>query len=363
MTASESLLVPRGVPAQLPSATLKGKPRWSVPHYLAIIGVPVLAWNAWTVIAWLVDGPTAVRGFSDEGSVSWYAAKAIEIGVVLASLAVVVYLVRNCRRAGQILTLEVMYCMVGATIFWSDYGMNTVQPIFQASSNFINVNNTCGHMPFVINPDCGRGPEPIVFFLLFETFLCLPLAIGVSKVVTRVRGRWPTLSTAQLFGLVMGIGILLSLSEIIMLALGIWTYAGPQWMSFSPGHGTQYHPVVLLQTGMFSGLMCAIYIFRNDKGQTIAERGLERHSPRRRKVITLMALYTCVQFTTWIPANVPLITMSFYQDGWPKLPAHLLNDVCDSTGAGETRYGPCPGSPGYRLPGRHSLPIGPADSP
>jgi hypothetical protein len=246
--------------------------------------------------------------------------------------------------------------MVGATIFWSDYGMNTVQPMFQASSNFVNVNNTCGHMPFVVNPDCGRGPEPLLFFILFETFLCLALALGVSKVVARIRNRWPGLSNRQLFGIVMGIGIVMSLSEIVVLALGVWTYAGPSWMSFSPGHGTQYHVVVLLQTGMFAGLMSAIYIFRNDKGQTIAERGLERHSPGRRKAITLMALYTCVQFTTWIPANVPLITMSYYLDGWPKLPSHLQNGACDGPGVTGTHYGPCPGSPGYRLPGRHSLP-------
>lgn len=330
--------------------------RWSLPHYLALAGIPVLVWNAWTVIAWLTDGPEAVTQFRDRGSVSWYAARVIECGVVLASLLVIRYLVRGCRRAGRVLTFDVMFCLVGATIFWSDFGMNFFQPVFVASSNFVNVNNPCGHMPFVVNPDCGRGPEPLLFFPLVETFLVLALAIGVSKLVSRARSRWPGMSPAQVFGLIMAIAWTFSLFEVVILALGVWGYAGPRWMSFSPGHGVQYHAGVLLGTGLFFGPMAALYIIRNDKGQTIVERGLERHSPKLRKAIMLMALYSTVQFITWIPGDGPMILLSFYQDGWPRMPAHLLNNTCNAPGVDGTRYGVCPGAPGYRLPGRHSLP-------
>lgn len=330
--------------------------RWALPHYLAVAGVPVLIWNAWTIIAWLLDGPEAVTEFRDSGSVSWYAARVIECAVVVASLVMIGYLVRGCRRAGRVLTFDVMYCLVGATIFWSDFGMNFFQPVFVASSNFVNVNNPCGHMPFIVNSECGRGPEPILFFPLVETFLVLALAIGISKLVSRARRRWPGMSTAQLFGVILAIATAFSLAEILILALGVWGYAGPRWMSFSPGHGVHYSAVVLLGTALFFGPMAALYIIRNDKGQTIVERGLEHHPPALRKAITLMALYTSVQFITWIPGDGPMILASFYQDGWSKMPAHLVNGTCDAPGIEGTRYGPCPGSPGYRMPGRHSLP-------
>src|SRR5258705_5661109 len=248
--------------------------RWALPHYLALAGIPVLVWNAWTVIAWLIDGPEAVTEFRDPGSVSWYAARAIECGVVLASLLVIRYLVRGCRRAGRLLTFDVMFCLVGATIFWSDFGMNVFQPVFVASSNFVNVNNPCGHMPFVVNTDCGRGPEPLLFFPLVETFFVLAMAIGVTKLVSRARRRWPGMSSAQVFGVIMAIAFAFCLLEILILALGVWGYTGPRWMSFSPGHGAQYHAGVLLGTGLFFGSMVALYLVRNDKGQTIVERGL-----------------------------------------------------------------------------------------
>ena len=329
---------------------------WSWPHMLALIGVPILAWNAWTIVAWLADGPAPVHDFRDQNSLTWNVARVIEAIVVLGSALVIVYLVRSCRRAGRILTFEVMFCLACATMTWSDFGMNFFQPIFVASSNFINVNNSCGHMPFVVNPDCGRAPDPILFWFLTQAFLIPACAIGVSKLVGRARNRWPGISTAKLFGLVLAMGLAIALGEIPVVAMGVWTYAGPQWMSVPLGHGTQYPVVAWVQTGLFFAFCAALYTFRNDKGQTLAERGLERTTPRRRTAITIMALYGAVQIIAWVPGAMPMTALSFFQDGWPKLPAHLVNDVCDAPGVEGTRYGVCPGGPGYRMPGRNSLP-------
>jgi hypothetical protein len=318
--------------------------------------VPILIWNAWTVIAWLAEGPSQVTEFRDRDSLSWYAARVFEGVAILGSILVIIHLVRGCRRAHRVLTFEVMFCLAGATLFWADYGINFFQPVFVVSSNFVNLNNTCGHMPFVVNPDCGRAPDPILFFFLLETFLLLACAIGVSKLVGCARNRWPGISTAKLFVLVLSMGMGIALVEILILALGLWTYTGPRWMSLSPGHGTQWHVFVWLETGLFFGFLTALYAFRDDKGQTLVERGLEHHTPRKRKAITMMALYACVQLVIWGPGTIPLAAVSFYQDGWAKQPAHLVNDVCDAPGLEGTRYGPCPGSPGYRMPGRRALP-------
>lgn len=334
--------------------------RWSWPHFLALIGAPILVWNAWTVIAWLADGPHQVTEFRDRDSLSWYFARVAEGLTVLGSLLVILCLVRGCRRAHRILTFDVMLCLACATIFWSDFGTNFFQPMFLMSSNFINLNNTCGHMPFVVNPDCGRAADPIPFLFLAETFLFPACAIGVCKLVGRARTAWPRISAAKVFGLVLLIGMVGALLEVLMIALGLWTYTGPRWMSLSPGRGTQWHVVVWLETGLFFVFLSAIRVFRDDKGQTLVDRGLEHHKPRARKAITMMALYACVQLVSWGPGTMPLMAVSFYQDGWAKMPAYLVNDVCDAPGIEETRYGGCPGSPGYRMPGRHSLP---GDSP
>ena len=73
-------------------------------------------------------------------------------------------------------------------------------------------------------------------------------------------------------------------------------------------------------------------------------------------MIIFLALYAVMQFIVWIPASVPDFAYGPYQSAWPKIPAYLLNDVCNAPGVTGTRYGTCPGDPGFRLPGRHSLP-------
>lgn len=34
----------------------------------------------------------------------------------------------------------------------------------------------------------------------------------------------------------------------------------------------------------------------------------------------------------WIPGTMPGMALSFFQDGWPKLPPHLAKDLCDAPG-------------------------------
>jgi hypothetical protein len=72
--------------------------------------------NAWTVIAWLADGPFQVTEFRDRNSASWYTARVVEGLTVLGSVLVIIYLVRGCRRVHRVLTFDLMFCLVGATL-------------------------------------------------------------------------------------------------------------------------------------------------------------------------------------------------------------------------------------------------------
>jgi hypothetical protein len=156
--------------------------------------------------------------------------------------------------------------------------------------------------------------------------------------------------------MIVAMAVVIATMEIPILLLGFYAYGGPRWMSLTFGPGAQYNMVILFQSAICTTAMIAFYYFRNDKGQRFVERGLDHYPPRRRKLITLLGVYTCLQLATWIPGTIPVAVLSLYQDGWPKLPAYLVNDLCDAPGVTDTRYGPCPGSPGFRMPGRHSLP-------
>jgi hypothetical protein len=150
------------------------------------------------------------------------------------------------------------------------------------------------------------------------------------------------------------IGLLLDLAfEPPAIALGLWTYnAGP--ISLHLGTGLRFPLVTAVAGCMFFGPLIAVRVLKDDKGQTLVERGLEHHSPRVRKGIALLALYGFVQFFASGPGAVPVMVGGLYQRAWAKLPTYLVNDACNAPGISGTRYGTCPGDPGFRMPGRQS---------
>lgn len=328
--------------------------RWSLPHYLALLAVPVLALEIWTVVAWLLDGPTQITAYRDRTSASWYLAHFFEVMVFVIALVVLVVVIRDCRRKRQILTFDVMFILVGATLFWADALTDFYAPMWFPSSNWINLNYVAGHLPFVANPDLSSLPDPLLFTWFLETFCFLGMAMVFGRAITWARGRWPHLSNRQLFGLVLLCGFIvdLALESCLMLPTKLWTYAAPEALTLNFGGGAREAAFAIAVTAVYFGLVMSIRIFKDDRGQTIVERGLEGHSPRVRKAISLLALYAACQAIIVVVGNAPVLLTPYVTVH--QAPAHIINGRCDAPGVEGTRYGPCPGSPGYRMPGRTS---------
>ena len=330
--------------------------RWGPAQWLALLGAPVLAWEAWTVVAWLSDGPRQVTEFRDTGSASWWAARVLEGGVILLSIPMAVLVVRGCLRERR-LTFDAMFCLVAPTMIWADLGVNFFGPTFLFSSNFVNVTNACGHMPGVINPDCGRAPDPVLFLGLMYAFGLLAMAMLAERPFRWAKARWPAASNLRLLALVLVVAIPVDLAiEFSAISLKLWTYTSPSWMSLDFGSGLRFAaPEAFAGASLIAGAI-ALRLFRDDQGRTIAERGTNHLRPARRAAVTMLALYATFQFIVWIPASLPDMAYGPYETPWPKMEPALLNDVCDAPGVSGTRYGTCPGDPGYRMPGPGSLP-------
>ena len=97
--------------------------------------------------------------------------------------------------------------------------------------------------------------------------------------------------------------------------------------------------------------MMSIRIFKDGRGRTLPERGLDRYSPPVRKCLTLLAPFATFNCLIVVFGNLPTILSP--NVGVPAhLPAHLINGQCGAPGYQRTRYGPCPGRPDFRMPGR-----------
>jgi hypothetical protein len=325
--------------------------RWGWAHYLALAGVPFFVWQSWALISWLAAGPHGITTYNDNSSPTWYAARVFEAIAIAIAVTVGWWVIRGCIRAGEV-TLEALFCLAAGTTWIGDAGFNFYQPLWLTSSNWTNTNQICGNIPFVVNPDCGAVPDPTLFFVLFMTFAVLGAAEVMRRVIDRVQARWPRLSRAQLFLMLVAGGAILDLAfEIPAVALQLWTYSAPLAVSIPLGQrGALRYPIPeLIAVAVWMAIAFSVYIFRDSEGRTVLERGLD-HLGRLRKVVVFMAVFGMFQIITWTIGIMPVAVLGPYINEWPRLPAHLMNQVCDTDGVGGTTYGPCPGTPGYRMP-------------
>ncbi|MGH9035566.1 MAG: spirocyclase AveC family protein [Acidimicrobiia bacterium] len=340
---------PRSAPALAPA---EGRV-FSVAKVLAAVGVVFLAWQAWTLVAWLADGPQAVTQFRDPDHYSWKAARVYEGLAAVMAVGVLTYLVRSCRREGR-LTLDAKICIGGAASLWLDPLANGVAPIFFYNSNWVNLATWAGHTPFVINPDAGRMAHPVLFLGLVYTFGLLVFAMIINAMMRAMRRRWPGLSTARMFGLAALGGIAVDIAfEVPMYLLRLWAYPGaPDELAIFGGRAVKFPLIEILGAAMIFMSVALLRWNRDDRGRALVERGLGPMSPRRAGWVSVLAVIGLFN-TLFLVGDSAEMVVGFYSDPYhPGMPAHLVNDLCDAPGVEGTRYGPCPGSPGFRLPVR-----------
>jgi hypothetical protein len=177
-------------------------------------------------------------------------------------------------------------------------------------------------------------------------------------VMTRAKARWPHLGT---FGVVM-VGFaffsIFALVEPPILMLGLWSYPGAiEWLTLFHGHYYQYP---LNEWVVFATLMTAwtaFRHFRDDKGRTLAERGIDDLRVRgwRRTGIRFLALVGACNAIFLVTYTVPNAIAGLYASPWPK-------DVTDRSYLTDGLCGPgtdyaCSG-PGIPIPRPDSAHVG-----
>jgi hypothetical protein len=315
---------------------------------LAVFGGLIAVYELVTWGRWLAAGPRQLTEYRDTAAAAWTAARVYEAIILVVAVALLVKVVRECR-ARRRLTIDAQLLIGGvAALFWDPFG-NFVQPAFFYSSDWLNLNSWTGFAPLVVNPDASRMPEP-VFIMLVYPFGLLAFAMITNAVMRFTQRRRPDWSGAR----VLAAGSLVAFAcgmalEAPMFLLHLWSLPGaPRELSlFDDGH--RYAAVEFLTTGMVFAGWAALRHFKDDEGRAITERGVGRTG----SVLATVAWCSSLLLILQLIVNV----FAFRADPYPaSFPRHLTNGMCDVGPTTDTRYGPCPGSPGFRLPTPGSLP-------
>src|SRR5262249_27954914 len=203
-------------------------------------------------------------------------ARSYEVVMVIAAVVILVAVVRGCVRQRAFTTDATILVAGFFTLFW-DPMVNWMQPNFFYSSQWINVNTWAGYAPGVVNPTASQLPQPIVFIGLIYPFGLLGFSMLLNKGMSAIRSRWPEITNARLIAVTfVGALSLCLLLEAPMFLMNLWGLPGaPSELAlFDDNHRFAWAEYVTT-TIVFTTMAC-VRFFRNDKGQTIAERGLDR---------------------------------------------------------------------------------------
>jgi len=316
----------------------------------ALLGVGWLALMAYVYVNWITGpdfkrvpaGPTPLPG--------WMKTELTALEIVLPILAIgFIYwlFVRPWRREGRV-GVDGLFVVAFFFMFFQDPLSAYAQPWFTYNSYLIQYGSWVAGVPGMTAFHRGGA-------MVNEPLLIIPAVYAIALVIAngygclvmrRIRSWRPQTSAPSLIAMLLVAMMCFDFvfEGLIMLPLGIWEYPGGHWAILWPH---SYHKYPFEETITFAAILtvtASVRFFRDDKGHTVIERGIEelRMSENKKIGLRLLALVAFVNLTMTCCYTIPNTLMSLSQPSWPKdlqQRSYLTDYVC---GAGTNRL--CPGS-------------------
>jgi len=338
----------------------------------AVVGALFLVFEVYLLAAWVLSGdfkatptgPTPMPGWME-----WTTVAGQILSPIAAAVFVYFFLIRQWRRAGHI-TLDGLCCGVFATLIWQDSIQNYTQVIATYNTHLVNFGSWNRWIPGWISPHGNLMAEPVLFTFPVYLWGIWGWAILVNWFMRRCKARYPLIGTYGLVAATFSFACFTDVvAEPLFMRLGFWSYPGSiSWLTLFPGHYYQLplHEIVLWSATL-TAYACLRY-YKNDHGETWAERGLGelRGSPRQKTGMRFLALTGLCNVILIVCFDIPVQVFGAHQSAWPRdvvNRSYLTDGFC---GPGTTYQ--CFG-PGVPMPRRDSARIGhdgelvPAGSP
>lgn len=292
---------------------------------LALIGAALVALELFFVGKW-VTGPNFARiPMGPDRPTGWMETQLAVAQVGFTALGVFGlywYIVRPWRRDGRI-SLDGWFCIAGVLASPFDPLSNSLQMWFNYNAYFLNFGSVLSELPGVTSLN-GRGYGTAwsitVLPAIYVFCITVPAAIGCA-VMRKAKQRWPGLNNLGLVGVCLAFVTVfdLVLEGVLWLPLSWWNYGGVHVPLTGKGH---YYQMPLNQlvfgTLVFTSFGVLRY-FKDDRGQTIMERGIDRIGGGPRKVARTrgLAVIGAVHLSLLAFYHVPQMIVAVSQSGWP----------------------------------------------
>ena len=294
---------------------------------------PVLGWaafgafcltvEAYMLFGWVTSsdfrrvpsGPTPLGPLMKLGIIT------IAVGGAIATTAILyVFLLRPWRRERRIGPDGLMLLAFWAC-FWHNIICNFFQPWQIQTSYLPNFGSWYEHIPGWISPQGSQIPEPLFTTGFDFVYLMFGGTVFGCWMLRRAQTRWPQMGRFGLLAICfVFFGVLDIFAEQIFVRAGAWVFPGAHgWATLFRGHYYQfplYEPLLIAPT---MTAFVSMRYFRNDRGETFAERGIDKVALQgwRRTGLRFVAIVGMVT-SGFLVYQVPAIAIGMYSSPWPE---------------------------------------------
>jgi hypothetical protein len=257
------------------------------------------------------------------------------------------YLITPWRRAGRITTDGLILLALPMGWFWDPW-MNYSQNWFVYNGHLFNLGSWTSHAPTFVAANQNQFAEPLLvgFAYVFWVFPCMLLG---GRVMDWARTRRPGISTA---GVITGGGLACIVMdgsiEFIAVRLGFYAMPGawPHLLLFG-GTRWQFPITEAVFGGIGTFAWVVIRYFKDDRGYTLSERGVDRLriSERGRTVTRYLAIVGGLAVAIAV-FNILCQFQGLHSGLWPQDTPSYLSTTCPEL---HTDRAAC-GGPGLPIP-------------
>jgi Spirocyclase AveC-like len=273
---------------------------WDTPvAWWAAGGAAFLALEAYVFIAWIASSDFKRIYPGVTPLPSWMKVALVSCCVSTAGLALWLlwrFVIKPWRREGH-LTATGAFGLATCLMFWQDPCQNMIMPWFSYNHWLPNMGSWINQVPFMNEPHGTALADPIYASMPGFVLLYFGGMLVTRYVLERARRRNPDIGTPKLLVLSIGVAtVVMGCLELAWMHTGFYIYPRTihAWTLFS-GNYYQIPFYEFLIDGVTVAAMGWIMFFRNDRGETVVERGMTQlgFSQKRRALLQFLA-FTCM---------------------------------------------------------------------
>jgi len=271
------------------------------------------------------------------GTKAW--ALSIQTISILLFLGTAIHVVRQCRRR-HTLTFDAVLVAAWLLSWWQDPILNYLRPVFFYNAYLVNLGSWTSRIPGWQSPNGHLLAEPLFAGSIYGWMLLTSmLTCAGMRLAKRHR---PNIGVP---GLLLAAFVTMFFFDLVLegffVRTRLYSYAATIHDLSLFGDKAYHFPVYeSVLWGSVWAAVGSLRYFRNDRGLSIAERGVDKLpvSPRKRNVLRLLAVTGFINVVFVVFYNVPIQFFAVQVDKMPEHPTYLRSGLCGD----DTAY-PCPG--------------------